>query len=399
MHATDATSRALTGAGGGPAKLHVLHAYKIYKPDVEGGIPAVIATLTRMADPGVVDSEVLTARKLGWFRRSRDGSVPVTAVSSLGDLMSTPLAPTLPFWVVSRARQADVLVHHAPFPLTDLAIALAMPRRTALIVYWHGEIVGRSLVKRILTPLFRRALARADAIVVSNEVMVENSPLLRPFADKCISIPFGIDTAYWRELDDRQRKAVDELRRARPRLIVALGRLVGYKGFDILLQAIKRIDARAVIIGEGPLRTELAALADHLGISDRLTLAGRLPRDEVKALLHAADVFAMPSTMIAEGFGLAQLEAMSAGRPVVNTSLPTAAPLVARNDLEGLTVPPGDPVALADALDRLLRDPSLAQRLGAAGQARAHAEFDQTIFVTRFENLCQRVVQDRCNAR
>ena len=94
-------------------------------------------------------------------------------------------------------------MHHVPFPLTDLAIAtFGLSKRTALVVYWHAEIVGRSSLKRLLAPMFRRALARADAIIVSDAIMAENSPLLRRVAAKCVTIPYGIDTNYWRSLDD-----------------------------------------------------------------------------------------------------------------------------------------------------------------------------------------------------
>src|SRR5205085_1285348 len=112
-----------------------------------------------------------------------------------------------------------------------------------------------------------------------------------------------------------------------------------------------------------------------------------------RIVLHAASVFAMPSNGIAEAFGLAQVEAMAAGRPVVNTSLPTTVPKVARDGLEGLTVPPNDAVALGNALQKLLDDRALAARLGAAGQVRAADEFDQNVFVRRVENLYQRLTQ------
>lgn len=377
--------------------MRVLHAYKIYKPDIEGGIPAVISTLTELARPNI-DNEVLTARRFGWFRRQRTGRTPVIAVSSVGNLISTPVAPTYVWWLRARANHAAIVVHHAPFPLTDLAIALSFPRRTGLIIYWHGDIAGRSLLKRLLAPIFRFALARADAVIVSSDVIVANSPFLRPVAEKCVAIPYGIDTAYWRQLDHLQQKAAGDLRKAHPRLVVALGRLVGYKGYDVLLRALRQVDADLIIVGDGPLRTRLEALAKTLRVSARVTFAGLLTSDQIKTLLHAANVFVMPSNTIAEAFGLAQVEAMAAGCPVVNTSLRTTVPRVARHKLEGLTVPPDDPDALATAICEMLDDPKHAAQLGAAGQARAAAEFDQAVFVNRIENLYQSVMQKRCNA-
>ncbi len=161
-----AASAATASAAARGTRCRVLHTYKIYKPEVDGGIPAVISVLTAMAGPGI-ESEVLTARRRGWFRRLTDGKASVIAVSSLGDISSLPVAPSFPFWAHARARANDIVVHHVPFPLADLAIAaFGLPRSTALIVHWHGDIDGRPLLKRLLAPIFHRALARADAVVV-----------------------------------------------------------------------------------------------------------------------------------------------------------------------------------------------------------------------------------------
>ena len=149
-----------------------------------------------------------------------------------------------------------------------------------------------------------------------------------------------------------------------PRHIVALGRLVGYKGYDVLVRAMQTIDGYATIIGEGPLLAELQQLAIRLGVSDRIRFAGRLTRSEIKQLFCSAQVFAFPSVTEAEAFGIVQIEAMAAGLPIVNTQLATTVPLVARHDTEALTVPPNDPHALSQALS------SRSRRAGVGRKAR-----------------------------
>ena len=363
-------------------RLRVLHAYKIYRPDIEGGIPAVMSSLAGGADGGTSHA-ILCARRSGAAQRYAVDGVPVEAVASLGTLFSTPLAPGYIPAFIRRARQADVVIHHAPLPLTDAAILLGLPVNVGLIVYWHADIVGYGLLKRLVSPLLRRALARADRIVVSGQPMIENSEFLRPHFAKCVVMPYGMDLDYWRALDPGEGDAVAEMKRARPRHIVSLGRLVNYKGYDVLLRAMREIDGHATIIGEGPLLAELQQLAMELGVVDRVRFAGRLERGEIRRLFHAAQVFAFPSVTVAEAFGIVQVEAMAAGLPIVNTSLPTTVPLVARHDQEALTVTPGDAAALAAALTRILDDPALAQRLGTAGKARARDEYDQSVFRER----------------
>ncbi len=134
-------------------------------------------------------------------------------------------------------------------------------------------------------------------------------------------------------------------------------------------------------------------MAARLGISDRVTFTGYLSNDEIKVRLWAARLFAFPSVTNAETFGISQLEAMAVGLPIVNTSLATAVPRVARDGIEALTVPPRDPQALAAALTRLLEDEDLAARLGAAARARVSDHYGDTKFVARVHAIYREVFQ------
>jgi glycosyltransferase involved in cell wall biosynthesis len=155
------------------------------------------------------------------------------------------------------------------------------------------------------------------------------------------------------------------------------------------------IDGHATIVGEGPLLAELQQQATGLGVSDRIRFAGRLTRSEIKQLFYSAQVFAFPSVTEAEAFGIVQIEAMAAGLPIVNTHLATTVPLVARHDLEALTVAPNDPQALSQALSRILDEPALAERLGAAGRQRAMSEFDQVLFRERMAAIYEDALRTR----
>ena len=370
----------------------MLHSYKVFPPDVVGGITEVIAYIAKGMAPRH-ESSVLVARSRGWGRRYTFDSIPVEALFSFGTLLSTPIAPSFPFVLAKRSRQADLVALHQPFPLNDIGVSLGLPRETALVVHWHGEIVRQRSLTGLVAPFIRRTLARAQRIVVSHPTLVSASPFLAAHAEKCAIIPYGIDETYWAELDGAQRRRAEELRSRYPRLVIATGRLVPYKGFDVLIEALRRVDATAIIVGEGPLRHDLLRLAQQRGVADRLILAGRLSRDDLKVHLHAARLYAFPSVGAAEAFGIVQLEAMAVGLPIVNTNLPTGVPHVARHGLEALTVPPNDPAALAAAIAQLLDDRALAQRLGAAGRRRATTEYDLQNFVKRIEDVYDQAVR------
>jgi glycosyltransferase involved in cell wall biosynthesis len=373
--------------------VRILHSYKVFPPDIMGGIPEAITCLAKGMLPRH-ESLVLVARSRGRGRRYRFDGIPVEAVASLGTIFSSPISPSFPFALASRSRKVDVAVLHHPFPLNDIGATFGIPTGTALIVHWHAEIVRQQLLTGLVAPFIHRSLARAQRIILSHPSLLSESPFLAACGKKSSIIPYGIDVSYWNELDSSQQRKAKELRSRYPRLVIATGRLVAYKGFRVLIEALRQLDATAIIVGDGPLRGDLLQAARQLGLNDRIILAGTLSRDDLKFHLHAARLYALPSVSAEEAFGIVQLEAMAAALPIVNTVLPTGVPWVARHELEALTVPPNDPAALAAAIRRLLDNRELARRLGAAGRARAMAEYSMEVFVKRTEEVYAEVVNE-----
>ena len=343
-------------------------------------------------------SLVLVARDRGLGRRFSLDGMAVEAVTSFGTAMSSPLAPGFPLRLAQRARNASLVALHHPFPLNDIGVAIGLPKHTALVVHWHSKIVGKRPFAAALAPIVAHTLARAERIIVSHPALINNSPFLTRYADKCTVMPFGVQVEYWGELDDAQRRKAAELRACYPRLVLATGRLVRYKGFHVLIEALRQVDATVMIVGEGPLEDDLRQAARRLGVGERFVLAGKLSRDDLKVHLHAARMLAVPSVTEAEAFGIVQLEAMAAGLPVINTNLPTGVPDVARHEREGLTVPPGDPATLAAAINRLLDDEGLARSFGSAGSSRVAAEYRAEVFVRRIEHVYEAAISERRSA-
>jgi rhamnosyl/mannosyltransferase len=133
--------------------------------------------------------------------------------------------------------------------------------------------------------------------------------------------------------------------------------------------------ADLVMIGRGPLEGELREIAVASGIAGRITWLDPVDDDELAAWYHAADVFALPSVARSEAFGLVQIESHAAGTPVVSTDLTTGVPYANLDGVTGLTVPVGDVSALAGALNRLLGDDELRERLGHQARERALSQF------------------------
>jgi phosphatidylinositol alpha-1,6-mannosyltransferase len=164
---------------------------------------------------------------------------------------------------------------------------------------------------------------------------------------------------------------------ARPTVLTIAQLIYGYKGHDVLIRALADVRTRVpdvewVVIGDGPLRPGLEALASSCGLAGTARFLGAVCDEERNCWLRRADVFAMPSRLPGEGFGIAYLEAGAYGKPVVAGNI--AGPLEAVADgVSGILVDPTDPAAVGEAVTRLLLDRELARRLGRNGAARAQA--------------------------
>ena len=367
--------------------IRVLHVGKFYPP-VPGGMERMLQLLCEHERPGV-DSRVLVANLERSTVREEPGGVPVTRLSILGRIGSVGICPTLPLWL--RRLDADLVVVHEPNPVALVSVVLARPRGR-LLVWFHSEVVRpRWKYWLLYRPFLRAVLRRAVRIIVSSAALAHHAVELQAFRDKCVVVPFGVDTQRL-VASDEVRARVEVLRaRHHTPILLFVGRFVAYKGVDVLLRALDGIGATTLLVGEGPLRSRLEAQTRELGLS-RVHFLGEVSDTELTALYHAADLFVLPSVTRQETFGVVQLEAMACGVPVVSTNLPSGVPWVNQHDKTGLVVPPGDVDALRRALHALLTDRPRREALGRYAQARVNREFTLTRMVRLTSRLYREVL-------
>lgn len=347
---------------------------KAYSPHI-GGIETVMQQVAEGFRKKAHIS-VLTCRDdMGLTQKEKLNGVRVTRCGSLGTVASCPIS----FSYLSEFRRkvmvSDVVELHLPFPLADLALILS-GYRGRVVVAWHSDVVRQKKLLRFYKPLMQKLLKRADAILVATKGHIDSSPYLQPYREKCVIVPYGLSVAEY-DAVPKMPVLTAKLRDPAAKKILFVGRLVYYKGVDVLLEAFAKVQTTSELFlaGTGVLEESLMARAEALGISARVHFLGKRMTPELRAAFADCDIFVLPSVANSEAFGIVQLEAMVYGKPVINTALPTGVPLVSLDGETGITVPPSDADALAAAMETLLSDDTLRLAYGAAARKRVEETF------------------------
>lgn len=352
-----------------PTQSRVLHTYKC-SSQVKGGIPWFIDTVSKSLSKSF-DFSLLAADKSNNIRDY--GYLKEILVKSFATFLSLPIAPFYIFKFRQVAKSYDIIFHHHPFPLADLAFYL-FSFKAKLVVYWHSEIVEQKISGRIVKFLILNTLKRAKSIIVSSKYNIAANSLLAKFKDKIEIIPFGIDI---KEVDKaKSHKKIAKLQKQYGLFALFVGRLVEYKGLKYLIEAMQSIsDLKLIIIGSGVLETQLKNLARSLGVMDRVIFLGNVSEEELLLYYHACYFFVLPSITPNETFGIVQLAAMGCGKAIINTNLQNGVTEVARADKEAITVSTNSSYDLAIAMQKLLDEQDLCAALGQNGQNRARELF------------------------
>jgi glycosyltransferase involved in cell wall biosynthesis len=349
-------------------KLRVLHVGKYYPP-TRGGMETSLEVLCQGLK-NVVDLQVLVANETTVDIEENIDGVAVRRLGSVLRVAGSPICPGL--LRAMRQASADLVHIHLPHPVALLTYFFG-GMKTRLVCTYHSDIVRQRVLGGLLRPLQNQALREAAAIISASPNLIDSSPVLRLHRERCVVIPFGIDSGFGDALDGNGVQALRQ--KFAPPILLAVGRLVYYKGFQTLIRAFAAVKepCTLLIIGDGPLRQALQTEITALGITGRVHLLGNVP--DTVPYYHACDIFVLPSIARSEAFGIVQLEAMACGKPVINTGLDTGVPFVSRHQETGLTVPPANIPALAQAIEHLLNNSDLRARYGQAARERVRNEF------------------------
>ena len=373
------------------SKIRVLHICKVYLP-VKGGVQVVVDWVSKALNESGVDSNVLTTANSESERQYMHDQVIVNTARSYGQLLSLPIAPSI-IWKIWKSRcQYDVFAIHYPFPLADIAIAFMLKRNIRIVIYWHSEIVSQKYLSHLIRPFTKIMLNKADKIICSSPNLIEYSGILQKYKKKCEVIPFG------KPENKCKPTPIDP---SQSNVILFVGRHVPYKGIDTLIKAFSDAKTRLqnsflklTIVGNGPLLSKHKELTKRLGLGSDVDFLANVEDDELAILFSKCRCLVLPSTMASEAFALVQLEAMSFGRPIINTKLQSGVPWVARHDKEALTVLPNSETELSQAIADIASDDDLVKRLGSSAYKRQSTVFSRDRFCSETLALFESVYLD-----
>jgi glycosyltransferase involved in cell wall biosynthesis len=376
---------------------------------VRGGAQRIALETCRRLDRDRYERVLLTGPDLGpeggFLDEARQAGIHPIRVPSLHREIRPAEDVAALLWLRSFLRRHRIdLLHTHTSKAGFLGAVAARLARTPVVVYTpHGHIFGKAaripgvhgaFRTALLLRLRRLAERWSDRVVALNRHDLDEQVALGLAPrHKYVVIPNGIDLAVY-EASPRGdvRRDLDLDRDAF--VIAVVGRLTTEKGQDVLVRAVAGLPERQrpilMIVGGGPREMALRDLGRTLRIAERIRFLG--VRTDVPDLLRAANLLVLPSHY--ESGGLALMEAMAAGRPVI-ASRTGGVPDLVQDGEEGLLVPPGDPGALTEAIRRVMEDPDLADRLGTAGREKVRRDHDIRRTTTILQGLYTQLLSEK----
>ncbi len=340
--------------------MKVLQINKLYYPWI-GGVETVVKQIAEGLAKRGVEVTVLSVNE----RKTKEKIVTshlngVKIIKTRQTFFFGSLPFSWQFFREIKQHPADIYHFHFPDPLAIICALLA-GLKGKIIVTYHSDIVRQRIRGFIFMPLVLLFLRRADQIIATSPKLMASSRVLRLFRRKVRIIPLGIDPALYHTEPAVLKQTENKYGRD---FILGVGRLVGYKGFEYLINAMEFIpDKKLIIVGSGLLEDKLKKLINKKGLTDRVLLVKSLSGKQLQAMYALAQIFVLSSISNNEAFGIVQLEAMYYGRPVVTTDLNTGVTYVNQHKKTGMVVKRKSAEALAAGINELLTNKRLFRQI------------------------------------
>ena len=358
-------------------KQRVLHIYRTYFPETQGGGQEAIRQLCLATQAQGVENTVFALARQPLPQNMDLPEGHLVRAKSWFEVASCDFGA----WdALQRCRAAadesDIIQIHYPWPFADMMLPFIRRRNQPVVVTYVSDVVRQNGLGlgQIYAPLRRYLLGTATRIVASSPNYASSSKILQSYQAKLTCIPHCIEDM---PLPDPNLCANWEARLG-TKFFLFVGVLRYYKGLDFLLAAARLTQVPVVILGDGPERDRLQRESQRQG-ADNVHFLGALPDADKNALMSLCRAIVFPSHIRSEAFGITLLEGARASKPLICCEIGTGTTWVNRHNETGFVVPPCNPSALAQAMDALANDDDLCDRLGRGARERWQALFSPSV--------------------
>lgn len=371
----------------------VLHVYRTYFPDPPGGVQEAIRQIANATRIYGVESRIFVLsptptpqeieRSEGRVTRSRSWAAPASC--DLGGLNAFKRFRGEVDW-------SDVIQYHFPWPFADVLHFLSRVNKPTVMTY-HSDIVRQRILGSFYAPVMKRMLGSMSAVVATSPTYALTSNVLKSYVspERLKTIPLGIADYRDSPVDVIAEHAfLDRCYLRNKPFVLALGAMRYYKGFHTLVEAASTINETIVIAGSGPEEHSLKQLAAEKGVTNIL-FVGQISDEEKVYLLRNCSVFALPSHLRSEAFGMVLIEASMFGKPIVCCEIGSGTSYVNLHGETGFVVPPESPKEFSDAVNALLVNRRLAVQMGLAARQRYEQLFSNVALGTAYSSLYREV--------
>lgn len=282
------------------------------------------------------------------------------------EIASCSISLSVIFKFFKLAKQADLIHYHFPWPFMDIVHFVTRTKKPTLVTY-HSDIVRQKKLLTLYKPIQNLFLKSVNRIIATSPNYLSSSDMLIKHKDKVSIIPIGLDLS--RYPVPTKNTINDWKKRLGSKFFLFIGAIRYYKGLHILIEAAKYLDYPVVIVGSGPVEDELKRKVANLKLTNIIFLGHLLEEDKV-ALLILCYAVVFPSHLRSEAFGISLLEGAMYGKALISSEIGTGTSFININNQTGIVIPPGDPLALKNAIQYLWEHPEITKRFGINAKQR-----------------------------
>lgn len=368
--------------------MKILQLGKFYP--IRGGVEKVMYDLMTGISSRGIDCDMMCVGETGGTSvKPVNPHAALICCRNVVKFAATMISPSLIRQLKAMCKDYDIIHVHHPDPMACLALRCS-GYKGKVVLHWHSDILKQKFLLKMYRPLQDWLISRADAIVGTSPVYLEQSPYLSEVQQKTVCIPIGIRPVPFNSEAVARKKAMFPGRK----IVFSLGRLIEYKGYETLIKAAGHLGEDCVVLigGSGPLKESLQEQICRSGLEDKVRLLGFISDEELPDWYHACDLFCLSSKQKTEAFGIVQIEAMSCGKPLVATRIPgSGVSWVNRDGVTGINVGPEDDAAMAEAIERILSDKALYSTYAANARKRFEEIFTEDKMIDNCLDLYERI--------